>query len=32
MRGERPYSFTNMKTRMGMDLIASFIEQRGGLA
>jgi urease accessory protein len=31
MRGARPYSFTNMKTRMGVDQIAAFIEQRGGL-
>jgi urease accessory protein len=32
MRGTRPYSFTNMKTRAGVDLIAAFIEQRGGLS
>jgi urease accessory protein len=32
MRGTRPYSFTNMKTRMGVDVIAAFIEQRGGLS
>ena len=31
MRGERPYVFTNMKTRMGVDVIARFIETRGGL-
>jgi urease accessory protein len=31
MRGARPYSFTNMKTRAGVDVIADFIVQRGGL-
>jgi urease accessory protein len=31
MRGDRPYSFTNMKTRDGVDAIATFIERRGGL-
>lgn len=31
MRGERPYVFTNMKTRAGVDVITSFIEKRGGL-
>ncbi len=31
MRGTRPYGFTNMKTRQGVDVVASFIEQRGGL-
>jgi urease accessory protein len=32
MRGQRPYSFTNMKTRAGVDIVAAFIEQRGGLS
>src|SRR6202000_1501748 len=32
MRGTRPYSFTNMKSKVGVDIIASFIEQRGGLS
>jgi urease accessory protein len=31
MRGSRPYSFTNMKTRAGVQAIADFIVQRGGL-
>lgn len=31
MRGARPYSFTNMKTRTGVQEIADFIVQRGGL-
>jgi urease accessory protein len=31
MRGSRPYVFTNMKTREGLDTIVSFIEERGGL-
>jgi urease accessory protein len=31
MRGARPYSFTNMKTRAGVQEIANFIIQRGGL-
>jgi urease accessory protein len=31
MRGERPYVFTNMKTREGVPAIASFIQKRGGL-
>ena len=30
-RGSRPYVFANMKTRQGLDTIASFIERRGGL-
>jgi len=32
MRGTRPYVFTNMKTQEGVATIASFIEERGGLA
>jgi urease accessory protein len=32
MRGERPYSFTNMKTKKGVDIIVAFIEKRGGLS
>jgi urease accessory protein len=31
MRGERPYVFTNMKSRQGLDVITSFIQKRGGL-
>jgi len=31
MRGERPYVFTNMKSRDGVDVIANFIQKRGGL-
>src|SRR6201995_1038777 len=31
MRGVRPYGFTNMKTREGVERIAHFIEERGGL-
>lgn len=31
MRGERPYVFTNMKAGEGVDVIARFIEERGGL-
>jgi len=31
MRGERPYVFTNMKSREGLDVITSFIQKRGGL-
>jgi urease accessory protein len=31
MRATRPYAFTNMKTGMGVDKIAGFILQRGGL-
>ncbi len=32
MRGERPFVFTNMRTGKGIDEIARFIEQKGGLA
>ena len=31
MRRDRPYVFTNMKTREGLQTIVSFIEERGGL-
>ncbi len=31
MRGERPYVFTNMKTKEGVDVIADFIVGQGGL-
>jgi urease accessory protein len=31
MRGERPYVFTNMKAKEGVDTIAAFIQKRGGL-
>ena len=30
-RGARPYGFTNMKTGAGVDVIANFIVERGGL-
>src|SRR5580693_9035164 len=32
MRGERPFVFTNMRVGKGIDEIAHFIEQKGGLA
>ncbi len=32
MRGARPYVFSNMRTGVGLDVIASFIEKSGGLA
>ena len=32
MRGERPYVFTNMKSKSGVETVAKFIEQKGGLA
>ena len=32
MRGDRPYVFTNMKTREGLETIAAFIVSAGGLA
>ena len=32
MRGERPFVFTNMKTRQGLDTIIRFIETEGLLA
>jgi urease accessory protein len=31
MRGDRPFVFTNMKTQVGVDTIADFIVQAGGL-
>ena len=31
MRGNRPFVFSNLKTRQGLDEILSFIEQTGGL-
>jgi urease accessory protein len=31
MRRERPFVFTNMKTGQGLDVVAKFIEQKGGL-
>jgi len=31
MRGERPFVFANMKIGTGLDIIAGFIETRGGL-
>jgi urease accessory protein len=32
MRGERPFVFTNMRAGKGIDEIARFIEQKGGLS
>jgi urease accessory protein len=32
MRGERPYVFSNMKTKQGLQPIMNFIAKRGGLA
>jgi urease accessory protein len=32
MRGERPYVFTNIRSGVGTDVVARFIEQAGGLA
>ena len=32
MRGERPFVFTNLRAGRGVDEIARFIEQKGGLA
>ncbi|MGX1306818.1 urease accessory protein [Amorphus suaedae] len=32
MRGDRPYVFTNMKTRQGLDTILAFLVEKGGLA
>jgi len=32
MRGERPYVFSNMKTKQGLQQIMNFIAKRGGLA
>jgi urease accessory protein len=31
MRGERPFVFTNLKTREGLDTVVGFIEERGML-
>lgn len=31
MRGDRPYVFSNMKTKEGLDTIAGFIVAAGGL-
>jgi len=31
MRGERPFVFTNLKTRAGLDTVVKFIEERGML-
>lgn len=31
MRGDRPFVFTNLKTRDGLDTIVAFLEQTGGL-
>jgi urease accessory protein len=30
-RGERPFVFTNLKTRQGLDTVVRFIEERGML-
>jgi len=32
MRGQRPFLFTNLRTGQGVDTIARFIEEKGGLA
>jgi urease accessory protein len=32
MRGARPYVFTNLRGGIGVDTIARFIEEKGGLA
>lgn len=32
MRGVRPYGFTNMKSGSGVDVVANFIVEKGGLA
>jgi urease accessory protein len=32
MRGQRPYGFTNMKTGTGVDVVANFIVEKGGLS
>ena len=32
MRGERPFVFTNLKTLEGLDMVAGFISEAGGLA
>jgi len=32
MRGDRPFVFTNMKTKVGVDVVADFIVAAGGLA
>ncbi len=31
MRGVRPYGFTNMKSGAGVDVVANFIVEKGGL-
>ena len=32
MRGSRPFVFTNMRDRTGLDAVVDFIEKAGGLA
>ncbi len=32
MRGARPYVFTNLRSGVGVDIVARFVEQAGGLA
>ena len=32
MRGQRPFVFTNLREGKGVDEIARFIEQKGGLS
>jgi urease accessory protein len=32
MRGQRPYVFSNIRGGVGVDAIAKFIEQAGGLS
>jgi urease accessory protein len=31
MRGERPFAFTNLKTRQGLEQVITFIVERGML-
>jgi Ni2+-binding GTPase involved in maturation of urease and hydrogenase len=31
MRGSRPFVFTNMREKHGLDTVVEFIEQAGGL-
>jgi urease accessory protein len=32
MRGARPFVFTNLRAGKGLDVVATFIEQKGGLS
>jgi urease accessory protein len=31
MRGERPFAFTNLKTRQGLEQVIAFVVERGML-